>query len=91
VGEAVSGARSTKSAPGPARGEANAGTTGDAEVLVFTRKAGQRVMIGDSIVVTVLDVHKAHVDIGIDAPPDVEIDREEVRKRVAAEGRRSPA
>ena len=87
MGTAVSDARSKESAPGPARGDADAGMTGDAEVLVFTRKAGQRVVIGDSIVVTVLNIRKHHVDVGIDAPPHVPIDRLEVRERIEAEGR----
>ena len=54
-------------------------------MLVFTRKAGQRVIIGDSIVVTVLNIRKHHVDVGIEAPPHVQIDRQEVRERIDAE------
>jgi carbon storage regulator len=51
-------------------------------VLVLTRKAGERVLIGDDIVITVLDARGDGIRIGIDAPRGVTIQREEVVKAV---------
>jgi carbon storage regulator len=47
-------------------------------VLVLTRRANQSIMIGDDIVVTVLDVRGDQVRIGIKAPREVGVHREEV-------------
>jgi carbon storage regulator len=47
-------------------------------VLVLTRRANQSIMIGDDIVVTVLDVRGDQVRIGIKAPRSVGVHREEV-------------
>jgi carbon storage regulator len=50
------------------------------DVLVLTRRVNQSIVIGDDIVVTVLEVRGDHVRIGISAPRDVVVDREEVSK-----------
>lgn len=47
-------------------------------MLVLTRKKGERVMIGDDIVVTVIDVRRDGIRIGFDAPRGVSIQRAEV-------------
>ena len=47
-------------------------------MLVLTRKKGERVMIGDDIVVTVIDVRGDGVRIGFDAPRGISIQRAEV-------------
>jgi carbon storage regulator len=47
-------------------------------VLVLTRRANQSIMIGDDVVVTVLDVRGDQVRIGIKAPRSVDVHREEV-------------
>ena len=47
-------------------------------MLVLTRKIGERIVIGNSIVVTVLETAKNKVRIGISAPDDVPIMREEL-------------
>jgi carbon storage regulator len=52
-------------------------------VLVLTRKVGERILIGDDIVITVLDSRGDGVRIGIDAPRGVKIQREEVVRAVA--------
>jgi carbon storage regulator len=52
-------------------------------MLVLTRKVGERILIGDDIVITVLDSRGDGVRIGIDAPRGVKIQREEVLKAVA--------
>jgi carbon storage regulator len=49
-------------------------------MLVLSRKTGERVCIGASVVVTVVDVHNGRVRLAFDAPADVVIDREEVRQ-----------
>ena len=51
-------------------------------MLVLTRKVGERILIGDDIVITVLDSRGDGVRIGIDAPRGVKIQREEVVKAV---------
>ncbi len=50
-------------------------------MLVLTRRVNERVVIGDNIVVTVLEVHGEQVRIGIEAPRDVKVFREEVIER----------
>lgn len=52
-------------------------------MLVLTRKAGEKIVIGDDIVVTILDVRGDGIRIGIDAPRGVKIQREEVLIAVA--------
>jgi carbon storage regulator len=47
-------------------------------VLVLTRRSNQSIMIGTDIVVTVLEVRGEQVRLGIKAPRDVEVHREEV-------------
>ena len=51
-------------------------------MLVLTRKLGEKILIGDDIVVTVLDVRGDSVRIGIDAPRGVKIQRDEVVRAV---------
>ena len=53
-------------------------------MLVLTRKVGERVLIGDDIVVTILDARGDGIRIGIDAPRGVRIQRDEVVKAVTA-------
>ena len=53
-------------------------------MLVLTRKHGERVLIGDDIVVTILDVRGDGIRIGIDAPRGIRIQRDEVVKAVTA-------
>lgn len=52
-------------------------------MLVLTRKIGERVLIGDDIVVTILDSRGDGIRIGIDAPRGVRIQRDEVIKAIA--------
>ena len=51
-------------------------------MLVLTRKPGEKILIGDDIVVTVLDARGDSVRIGIDAPRGVKIQRDEVLRAV---------
>jgi carbon storage regulator len=47
-------------------------------VLVLSRRSHESIRIGDTIVITVLEVRGDHVRLGIDAPQDVEVHRQEV-------------
>jgi carbon storage regulator len=51
-------------------------------VLVLTRRPGESVMIGDDIVVTILDVRGDVVRVGIQAPRSVQVHREEVYREL---------
>jgi len=57
-------------------------------VLVLTRRANQSIMIGDDVVVTVLDVRGDQVRIGIKAPRSVGVHREEVFVALQRDGGR---
>ena len=54
-------------------------------MLILSRKQSQRVKLGDSIVVTVLRVSGDKVRLGIEAPPDVIILREELESWCSVE------
>ena len=54
-------------------------------MLRIRRRAGERIVIGGGIVIEVLDVEPNAVRIGIDAPRDVPVYREELWKAVQAE------
>lgn len=51
-------------------------------VLVLTRRSGESVMIGDNVVVTVVEVRGDVVRLGIEAPREVRVHREEVYRAV---------
>jgi carbon storage regulator len=51
-------------------------------VLVLTRRPGESIMIGDDVVVTVLDVRGDVVRVGIKAPRSVQVHREEVYREL---------
>jgi len=50
-------------------------------MLVLTRRTGETLRIGDAIEVTVMAVNGSQVRIGIKAPRDVAVDREEIAER----------
>ena len=54
-------------------------------MLVLSRKAEESMYIGDDIKITVLDIRGGQVRIGITAPQDIKIHREEVYQRIAQE------
>jgi carbon storage regulator CsrA len=62
-----------------------------ANVLILTRRPNETLMIGAEITVTVLGVKGNQVRIGVDAPKDVTVHREEIFERINAEKRESNA
>ena len=54
-------------------------------MLVLSRKAEESMFIGDDIKITVLDIRGGQVRIGITAPQDIKIPREEVYERINQE------
>lgn len=60
-------------------------------MLVLTRRAGESVVIGDDVVVTVLEVRGDVVRLGIDAPRSVRVHREEVYRAVQEANRAAAA
>lgn len=58
-------------------------------MLVLTRKPGQQIMIGDSIVVNVVEVQGDNVRIAIEAPREIKIFRGEIYKAIMEENKKA--
>lgn len=56
-------------------------------MLVLGRKLGERILVGDDVVVTVVSVGRDGVRVGIDAPREVRVHRAEIVDQVAADNR----
>jgi carbon storage regulator len=54
-------------------------------MLVLTRRPGESIVIGNGIKLTVVSVGPGRVKLGIEAPPNVRIDREEIHARIQQE------
>jgi carbon storage regulator len=53
-------------------------------MLVLSRKFGESIVIGDSVTITVIDVKGDRVRIGINAPAEVPVHRDEVQRKIQA-------
>ena len=54
-------------------------------MLILTRRVGESLMIGDDVSLTVLGIKGRQIRLGINAPMDVPVHREEVYERIKAE------
>jgi carbon storage regulator len=60
-------------------------------MLVLSRKGGQKVVVGDNVVITVLAIRGDTVRLGFDAPAEIPVHREEVRQAIERESVTQPA
>ena len=54
-------------------------------MLILTRRVGERLIIGDDVTITILSIKGNQIRIGIDAPREVKVHREEVFQRIQKE------
>ena len=59
-------------------------TQGGSPMLVLARKPGERIVINEEITVTVLEVRGSQIRLGIEAPTEIPVRREEVRRPTVA-------
>ena len=52
------------------------------DVLVLSRKVGERILIGDKVAITVVKIGHGGVRIGVEAPPEMAVVREELAKEL---------
>jgi carbon storage regulator len=57
-------------------------------MLVLERRRDERIMIGDDITIRVVEIRGDKVRLGIEAPKEIRVDREEIRRRIEREGLR---
>jgi carbon storage regulator len=60
-------------------------------MLVLTRKAGESIVIGDDVVITVLEVRGGQIRLGVDAPRNLAVHRAEIYQQVMAENQTAVA
>lgn len=58
-------------------------------MLVLTRKLGETIVIGDNIVIKVVDIHGKQIRLGIEAPTEISIFRGEIYDRIQEENKKS--
>ncbi len=56
-------------------------------MLVLTRKLGETIVIGDNIVIKVVDIHGKQIRLGIEAPTEISIFRGEIYDRIKEENK----
>jgi len=58
-------------------------------MLILSRKMGESIRVGDNVTVTVLGVARGQVKVGIEAPRDLTVHREEIYQRIQEEKARA--
>ncbi len=58
-------------------------------MLVLTRKPGEALRLGDEVIITVLEVKGKQVRVGVEAPADIAVHRQEIYLRIEAERKES--
>ena len=58
-------------------------------MLVLTRKLGETIVIGDDIVIKVVDIHGKQIRLGIEAPTEIKIFRGEIYERIQEENKKA--
>ncbi len=59
-------------------------------MLILTRRSGEKIVIGDDVTLTVLGVKGRQVLIGIEAPPEIPVHREEIYQKILKERAEGP-
>jgi carbon storage regulator len=54
-------------------------------VLILTRRIGERIVIGDDVIISILGVKGSQIRIGTEAPPEVPVYREEIYLKILKE------
>ncbi len=54
-------------------------------MLVITRKLGEKITVGDEIVITLIEIKGSQARIGIDAPREISVHRQEIYERIREE------
>jgi len=57
-------------------------------MLVLTRQRGEKIMVDDNIIITIIEVRGDKVRIGIEAPRDVSVHREEIYNEIQRDNQR---
>ena len=60
-------------------------------MLVLSRRVGEKILIGDSVAVTIVRIAPGIVRVGVEAPPEMPIVREELKEQMKAESQPKPA
>lgn len=56
-------------------------------MLILTRKIGESIRIGDSIAIKIVELDSRHVKLGIEAPRNISVNREEIYERIQKENK----